>query len=155
MNYTILIVALLTMTNALHGQRVQASVISGGTPSATGTGVNLKVGTNNDVWDMNVAINISGARTIEEHLSEPDEEHRYTLFIPYVELSAFKVIAFGIAPYSPKSSGGTLPLLTLLTLSYPMSVYETIEIVPSFQLLFRIGSWLPGGFFGAGVAVSL
>lgn len=157
--YTIVVIAtLLLPVSILHAQRIQGSAISGGIPGAPGVGVNFKYGTSNEVWDINLALNISRVKEkIEQEFGPHDFNgtKTYTAFFPYAEVSAYKIIAMGIAPYSPRSDGGSYGPLAVVTLSYPIKIYNRIDIVPSLQLLFAVGTWLPGGFLAAGVAITL
>jgi hypothetical protein len=144
----------------LSAQRVQFSAIAGGLVGAPGVGISLKYGTNNEVWDISFGLHVS---RVEEKIIKgselgprSEEIKRYVAFFPNAEVSAYKIVALGIFPYSPRTDGRAYGSLLAMTLSYPIGIYKNIELVPSFQLFFSFEDLFPaGGFFGAGVAVTL
>lgn len=158
MRYTIVFVLTLLSANILYAQRIQVSaVIGAGGGGMKMAGTDIKFGTNNEVWDVNVALNIYRVNAPVQGRYGPEGEEIYTAYSPYLEVSANKIIALGIAPYIFTSDGRKIGPLAVIAVSYPIHLYEMIDFVPSFQLVFLVGlPPIPGAWFsGGGVAIRL
>jgi hypothetical protein len=156
------VLALTTVTMAfsssqLKAQRFEVSAFVGGTFLVGDTkGLDVKAGTNNHGWNVAGGLSLEWIKSVVEHFMEPDESvHRFD-GLPYIEGSAYRIVAVGLSPCTLSNGRLFWRPEGIFSLSLPIGLGPNADLVPRLQMMTSLQViTLPRIFLGVGVSFAM
>lgn len=126
-----------------------------------GYGINIKFGTDNEIWNFNGGLNARWLIGPEHGGFGPAKSVTLMYHTPYVEVSAYRIAAIGISPFSVSRGRFIVEIpYAILTISAPIDLWSNIALEPSVQAMFPLRHdpsllYIPDLIIGLGVAVTI
>lgn len=124
-----------------------------------GYGINIKFGTDNEIWNFNGGLNARWL--VGADYSSMRKSVMVPVYTPYVEVSAYRIVAIGISPFSVSRGRYLIDIpYAILTLSAPIDLWSNIALEPSLQAMFPLRHdplfrYIPELIVGLGIAVTI
>lgn len=153
---TVLISLVLLLTQTSSAQRVEVSAVAGTMVTASGVGLRLKLGPENNGWIINGAITVIQVSAGDPGGFKPGTTTKFLMATPYVELSPSDWFGIGFSPTSIWERNIFWFPQAMFTANFPIRADARFNLLPSIQLAFPLRERpLPFIYLGIGIVFSL